>query len=82
MEKENRSDGEIIEMSIEEFLKENKFLKENCEEYILKIENSEQQETDKCHMKYLDYAGIRLKDHKEAGMEILLQVCRFKKTNG
>jgi len=48
--KENRSDGEIIEMSIEEFLKENKFLKENCEEYILKIENGERQNFIKCHM--------------------------------
>ena len=37
-------------MSIEEFLKENKFLKENCEEYILKIENGERQKFIKYHM--------------------------------
>ena len=48
--KEERvSNGEIIEMSRDEFLKENTFLKKNCEEYILKIENGERQQFIKYH---------------------------------
>jgi len=57
--KTDRSQGEIIEISREEFLKENKYLKENCEEYILKIENGERQKFIRYHMEILRLQQLR-----------------------
>jgi asparagine synthetase B (glutamine-hydrolysing) len=78
--KSNRSKGEIIDISRDEFLKENKFLKENCEEYILKIENQERQQFIKYHMEINKLNGSnpqRLNDLKIAAAN-MLKVYKFR----